>query len=104
VQSVGAFWEVHDISGCKSLLALGRAYGRCPRKDKEHLLDAVVHVQRTAWRPWQKLVQGSSQHVGAERVPKPSDACPQLVMNLIPRLVLQEVQPTQLSSVSTPIS
>ncbi len=60
LQSVGPFWEVHDISGCESLLALGRAYGRSLREDEEHLLDAVVQVQRPAWRPWQKLVQGSS--------------------------------------------
>ena len=48
---LGAFWEVHDVSGDESLLTLGRAYGRCPREDEEHLLDAVVHVQRPAWPP-----------------------------------------------------
>jgi hypothetical protein len=60
-----------------------------------------MHVQRPAWRPWQKLVQRSSQHVGADRVPKPSDARPTLVVNLIPRLVFKKVQATHLSSVST---
>jgi hypothetical protein len=103
VQSIGTFWEVHDVSGCKSLLALGRAYGRCPGEDEEHLLDAVVHVQRPARRTRQKLVQGSSQLVGAERVPKPSESSPVRLVNFIPRLVLEEVQATQHPSVSNPI-
>jgi hypothetical protein len=55
-------------------------------------------MQRPSRRPWQKLDQGCSEHVGLERVPKPTG--PTLVVNLVPWFVVQEVEATHLPSVS----
>jgi hypothetical protein len=57
-----------------------------------------VHVQRPTRRPGQKIDQGRSEHVRLERMTEPTD--PTLVMNLIPRLVVQEVQATHVFSLS----
>jgi peptide chain release factor 1 len=92
VQSLRAFREVDDVAGRELLLALGRANGRRPAEDEEHLLDAVVHVQRAAGRVRVELPQRSSEHVGAELMPEPPVAEPELVVRLVPRLVVEEVQ------------
>ena len=101
VQPVLAFGEVHDISGRKLLFALWSANGRCTGEDEKHLLHAVVHVQRTSRRAWQKLAQRGSEDVRSKRVPEPTDAHPIVVAHLIPGFVGQEVQAVHGSSVSS---
>jgi hypothetical protein len=60
-----------------------------------------VHVQRSARRPWQKFPKGRAEHVGLERVTKRTSPQSVFVVNLVPRLILQEVQTTHLSSILT---
>ena len=69
VQPVRPFREVHDITGRELLVALRRAHGRCTGKDEEHLLDAVVHVQRASGRA------GRSSRREAPRMSAPN-GCP----------------------------
>src|ERR671937_2646823 len=68
VQPIATFGEIDDISWRKCLFTLRRADLRHSSEDEEHLLDAVVHVQRPSRRFRQKLNQRSAEHVGLERM------------------------------------
>src|SRR5262245_45487757 len=91
MQPVRALGKVDDVAGRELVLAFRRTHGQGSAEDKEHLLDAVVHVQRTLRRSRRKLPQGRAELVGFERVPEPADSG--VVADLVPGLVIEEVQP-----------